>query len=260
MRRRSVRTAFVALCVGVASSQSAQAASLRPRFEPTDLELEDIGTIEADLQIGPTSGDATSGRLYAPDYEIDVGLSSRVELDVDGAFALEPLRRGRTAFAVGEPLWTSVKLGLLDIRDVGPARAAAFGVQLGPRLPLGSDQRGVGYALLTLAGLELGRAHLIFNAGALVDPAPRETRARPCAVVGGVDATIDLDASKRWSFVAALGGGYYVADFPHQLTATGGVAFDTGSTQWSVVTLVSPVGGSDRVGLLLGLSSRWKIF
>lgn len=262
----AARKASAALFVLMTFSRATNAAPAMHRFEPTDLELEDPGTVEVDLQLAATSGDRTAtfrtgaGRLYAPDYEIDVGLSSRLELDFDGAFSLDPMRGGGTKLTASEPFWSSVKVGLLDLRDVGPAHAAAFGLQLGPRLPFGSDLHGVGYELIALANLDFGRAHLVFNAGGLVDPANGSERTRPRAAIGGVDVTVDLDPSKRWSFQGELGGGYFFAGSPHQLATTGGVAYDTGKMQWSLLTLISLQGPSDRVGLLLGLAPRIDVF
>lgn len=249
-----------------AAAPSADAAPIRRRFEPTDLELEVPGTVEIDVQVGATSGERVGagrnrgGRLFAPDYEIDIGLTSRVEVGIDGALAVQPLRDGQAKLTLGEPLWSSVKLGLLDVHDVGPANAAALGLQLGPRLPLGGGYHGVGYELVTLSALDVAGVRFVFNAGGLVDPAAAGGRTRPHAVVGGVDVIVNLDVRKRWSFIGELGGGYYFGGAPHQLAATGGVAYDTGSMQWSLVTLFTLVGPADRVGLLLGMAPRWKLF
>jgi hypothetical protein len=249
--------------VGLASlavTSLADAASLRPRFEPTDLELEKPGIVEIDMQVGLTSGDASTGRLYLPDWEIDVGLLPRLELDIDGAFALEPLRYGTAGPAFGEPLWASFKIGLVDLKDVGPARAAALGLQIGPRLPVGAGLRGTGYEALVLAGVDLGAAHLVFNAGGLVDPASTTSLTHATAALAGVDVELDLwGASSPWSVLVEAGGAHYFSNFaalPDQLAFTAGLAYDAGWAQWSIVSLVAPVGVSDRAGVLLGFSPR----
>lgn len=268
MSSRPTTIAFAAsllFSLFVATSR-AGAATVARRFEPTDLELENPGTVELDMQFGATSGTRAepssnrSGRFFAPDYEIDIGLSSRFELDIDGAFAFAPLRDGTTKLVVGEPLWTSMKIGVLDLRNLGPAHAAAFGFQVGPRLPLGTDLRGIGFEVLTLTGIELETVHFVVNAGALLDPASADTRERPVAAVGGIDMAVDLEPTKHWSFAGELGGGYYFGGAPHQLTATGGVAYDTGTMQWSLSTLITLVGPDDRVGLLLGFAPKLRLF
>ena len=60
---------------------------VRRHFEPTDLELEEPGTTELDLETGfARSQDAW--RAVAPDYELDLGLGFMISdiLQVDGTF------------------------------------------------------------------------------------------------------------------------------------------------------------------------------
>lgn len=256
-----VRGGLVGL-VSLLVASRAEAATLRPRFEPTDLELEKPGVVEVDMQFGATSGDGSAGRLYLPDYEIDVGLLPRLELDVDGAFALEPLRYAKAGPAFGEPLWASFKIGLVDVKDAGLARAAAVGLQIGPRLPVGAGLRGTGYEALVLAGADLGAAHLVFNAGGLVDPAGTTSlRTHAAAALAGVDVELDLwGESSPWSILGEVGAAHYFARLPDQLALTAGIAYDAGWAQWSLVTLVAPIGVSDRAGVLLGFSPKLRVF
>ncbi len=260
MRRAAAVAIFAALdLVGA----GAHATSFRPRFEPTDLELEDPGTLELDLQLGPTTGDQGAGRFFLPDYELDVGLLPRFELDVDGAVALEPLSPepgAKTRLAIGEPLWTSAKIGIADVKDVGALDAAALGLQLGPRLPLAKDLRGAGYEALALLGLDRGNIHVVVNAGGLVDPRVGSARRRPLGFVGGLDLVLDVDEAKRWSLLGEAGGGYYVAEYPKQLTLTGGAAWDAGPATLSVIALYTPIGDADRLGALVGVSPKIKLF
>lgn len=238
----------------------AEAATLRPRFEPTDLELEKPGVLDVDVQVGATSGDGALGRFYAPDYEIDLGLTRRLELDIDGAFAVEPLRGGRAGLAIGEPLWTSVKIGLFDLGDAGTVHTAAAGLQLGPRLPLGAGFRGVGYGALALAAVDFGKASLVLQAGALLDPETPSVKKHALGFVGGVDARIALDPAGSFAFVGELAGGHYLSVLSDQVTVTGGVSWTTGAVEWSLVSLLAPIGTSDRAGLLLGCSPRLRLF
>src|SRR6185295_2900966 len=97
-RRRRVREALrrqaLRACVALAIVFTATTAHAQHRrFEPTDLEFEKPGFLEVDTQMGPTTGDfPKTGRIYVPDYEIDLGLTDRIELDLDGSFSIEPLR------------------------------------------------------------------------------------------------------------------------------------------------------------------------
>src|SRR5262245_21127302 len=94
------------------------AARRRPLFEPTDLELEDVGMLEVDLQFGVIRG-RDPWRLALPDFEVDVGLAPGVEIDVDGAYAIEGPDDGGFSFTHPAPdnLWTAAKLGLYDQVD-----------------------------------------------------------------------------------------------------------------------------------------------
>jgi len=57
---------------------------VRRHFEPTDLELEEPGTTELDLEIGHMRGQ-DAARVITPDFEVDLGLAKWLEIDVDGA-------------------------------------------------------------------------------------------------------------------------------------------------------------------------------
>src|SRR3954468_1791496 len=84
----------------------APARRVRPLFEPTDLELEDSGTVEADLQLGVVRGEEAS-RLVFPDLELDVGVTRDLEIDLDGAYAIEAAPGGSFSFdrAAPDSLW-----------------------------------------------------------------------------------------------------------------------------------------------------------
>src|SRR5512146_1538481 len=121
-------------------------AGKHPRFEPTDLELEDSGTMEIDLQAGPVKG-PDAARIVVPDFEIDLGILPGVERDVDGAYGVEGVPGGAPRFldhAAPENLWLSVKLGLWDHHDAD-GNAWAVGVQAGPKLRAATDTHGIGF-------------------------------------------------------------------------------------------------------------------
>jgi hypothetical protein len=97
----------------------------RPRFEPTDLALEQPGVIELDTQWGAFVGRGTeTNRLFAPDFELDVGLLPRLEIDLDGTVAVERFD-ARDRAAGGDSWWASAKLGLFDAHDAAQGRGWA---------------------------------------------------------------------------------------------------------------------------------------
>ena len=111
-------------------------ANRHPQFEPTDLELEDPGTMELDLQFGFVKG-TDAHRLVLPDFEFDLGLLENLELDVDGTYSIAGQPDGKPIFldhSAPDNLWVSAKVGLYDGRD-DAKHAWAFGLQVGPKLP-----------------------------------------------------------------------------------------------------------------------------
>ena len=76
-----------------------------------------------------------------------VGLFPRVEIDIDGAYAIEGPDDGRFAFDYPAPdnIWVAAKLGLYDSRKEGETTAWAIGAQLGPSFPPRATCTGIGY-------------------------------------------------------------------------------------------------------------------
>jgi hypothetical protein len=108
-----------------------------------------------------------------------------------------------------------------------------------------------------LIGLHDGRAHVVLNLGAFVDPAPGASDPRPRGLEGGLDVDVDLDAGGHFSLQGELGGVRFLSADPHQLTATTGLAWSPRENlEVSLVALVGLVRGSDRYGLLLGFSPK----
>jgi hypothetical protein len=253
-------TAVLALVAGEALSASAAARSRRPRFEPTDLDLEDVGTAEFDLQAGPTLGSGDTGnRFVVPDLEFDLGLTSNVEIDVEGSFAIDHFD-GPHPRLDGEALWTAVKLGVFDSRDERGKHTLAGGLQLGPRLPT-IGTRGIGYAGLALLGLGVDRTHLVANLGAIVDPGEHITSGQAKSLVAGLDLDLDLDARGTWSFVAEAGGAYYVSPDPNEIALTAGVAYDvTPMLELSTILLAGLLPGGDRAAILFGVTPKLALW
>jgi hypothetical protein len=238
------------------------AARRRPLFEPTDLELEDPGVAEVDLQYGAFKSDAP-WRVVVPDLEVDVGLTENVEVDVDGAFAVSGPDDGSLSpeHEVFDNIWLCTKLELYDNRNDETKRAFAAGIQLGPKLPVAPEAHGIGYEGLVLAGFTWGESHLVFNVGGLVDPGAEISRKRPAGVEGGVDLDLDLGWSDL-SMSAELGGVAYVSSDPNDLHATAGLTWaESKDLDISVAGLVGFLPGGDRVGFLIGVSPKltlWK--
>jgi hypothetical protein len=230
----------------------------RPMFEPTDLELEEAGVVEMDLQVGALRGQG-AWRAVLPDFELDVGLLSNLELDLDGAYAIEGPPTGGFSFdhSVPDSLWPSLKIGVYDDRDQIGDRAWALGIQAGPKLPVASGNHGLGLESLLLVGRTLGRLHAVLNFGGFVDPAPTATAPRPIGLESGIDLSVELDAAKRFSVTGELGGVRFLSSDPGQLLATGGLSWSVSPhLDLSVSALYGFLLGSDRYGLLLGVSPK----
>ncbi len=243
---------------------AAPAVTVRRRFEPTDLALEDTGTLSLDAQFGFLSGQ-DADRVELPDYEVALGLLSWLELGADGAAAVVDTNGGARRFDHVEQdnLWLHVKLGALDVKldllegDADPA--LALGVQVGPKVPLAPGAQGIGIEGLFLAGVHRRGTLLALNLGGLLDP--RVDGSRAAGIEGGIDFSQDLDADGRWSFVADLGGVAFRSKDDDQLTASAGIAFDP--WDWLEVSLVGLGGfldGGDRWGVLLGVSPTFRLW
>jgi hypothetical protein len=252
----------------VGASRAALARKgVRPLFEPTDLELENPGTVEADGQVGLIrSPEGGPWRVVVPDLELDFGVTRRFELDVDLTYSIEEDPPGSHDFNTPAPenLWFAAKVGIydwVDDDDPGGVSAWALGAQVGPRLPVAPGAHGLGAEGLFLLGHVVGPAHLVLNAGAFVDPAPAPESARPVGLEVGLDLDCDLDASGHFSVTSELAGVRFLSADPHQLSATLGPAWSpVPATQLSLVGLYGLLGGSDRYGVLVGLSQKIRLF
>ena len=237
----------------------AHAAGPRPRFEPTDLELEDPGTAELDLQLGPADGQS-AWRLVVPDFELDLGLLPGLELDLDGAWAWEGGAGSGLFYHVApDNLWLSMKVALGDWRDEDAGSAWALGVQVGPKFPVAPATSGIGVEGLVLIGRFVGRTHLVLNLGGLVDP--DAGGGRPEGLEGGLDLDLDLDATGTFSLSAEVGGTVYTSSDANEATVTAGVAWQaTPNLELSVTGLVGLAPGSDHFAVFFGISPKIKLW
>ena len=246
--------------VGAIAGHAVAKRPHRHPFEPTDLELDDPGTLDIDHQTGWVHGEGDSGnRLVLSDFELDLGLRNDVELDLDGAFGFD--NYGTSAQRLtGEPLWTAMKLGFGDDHDDG-GTSFAWGMQLGPRIPTLNSGRGIGYEALVLVGISQRRAHWVANLGGFIDPGAEIGSGRPTAALGGLDLDLDLDERNTFSLLGELGAGYYLSSDPHDLHATAGI--DWSPAKWLDLSLVGFAGflpNGDRLGAFLGASPKLALF
>jgi len=259
-----MRWAVCLACAIALASGSAAARPVRRLFEPTDLQLENAGVAEFDFQTGLIRGDAHY-RLVVPDFEIDLGITRRLELDVDGTVNLEDQSGTRTFDHVSpDNLWVSAKVGLaaltIDLGHSDRDPALGFGLQIGPKLPTARQAEGIGVEGVALVGLNWRRTQAVLNLGGLVDPG-NGNAGRPKAIEGGIDFTQGLDARGLWSFVAGLGGVAYTTADNDQLTLTAGLELDpTEMLTLSLQALVGLIQGSDRYGVLLEVSPKVRLW
>ena len=258
--KRIVALAFIAFIASFAFSNAH--AQVRRRFEPTDLQLQPVGTLEIDSQISYTQGDS-AGRVIVPDLEVSLGLSSNVDLEIDTAYAIEGKSQQRFSFDHPAPdnLWLSSKLAIAEWRNVEARTAWALGAQLGPKVPLAKGSRGVGYELLTLIGRDIDRTHLVLNIGGYVDPSPDGTRKRTTAIEGGIDLDLDLDDVDRWSILAELGVVEFLSGDPLQAHVTAGFQYSVSKyLDLSLIGLLGLTPAGDQEGVLIGVTPRFAIW
>jgi len=252
-RRSLLVFAGTLLLSGLASARG----HTRRLFEPGDLNFDDPGVVDIDLQFGIVRSQGP-WRLVIPDAEIDIGVASNLELSVNGAFAIEGAARGPFTFdhVVVDALWPALKLGILDTRSSDAGSAFALGVALGPKLPAGSGQHGLGAEGLFLLGFARGGTHAVGSLGGFADPRlPDGSRAT--AIEGGLDFSQDLDTRGRFAFTSELGAVRFFSGDPAQLTLSAGGAYSP--RPWldlSLVVLAGLLGGSDRYGMLFGVSPK----
>jgi len=223
--------------------------------------MERAGVLDIDLQMGPVRADAW--RLVVPDVEIDLGLLPQVELDIDGAYAIEAPDPHAFSFdhALFDNLWVAAKLGLLGWQDDGdPATAWALGLQLGPKLPVTRAAHGIGYEALFLVGRTWDDSHVVLNVGGRVDPGGAIGGQRPIGLEGGLD--VDLQSSLSWlSMTGELGFVHYFSPDADELHVTFGPKWSPNDNlDISLVGLVGFLSGGDGRGLLLGISPKFPLW
>jgi hypothetical protein len=269
--RRALIVAVPTVLLLLSPRELAARTGIRPLFEPTDLELEEPGTIEVDVQAGAIRGQSP-WRIVVPDFELDFGLMRGLELDIDGAYSVQESPPGSLSFnqAAPESLWCAAKIGLFDWADDDGDKSDAardrvvswaLGTQLGPRLPVAPGTHGIGAEGLLLVGHVIHRAHLVLNTGAFVDPSPAPGAGRPVGLEAGLDLDRDIDAAGHFAVTAELSGVRFISADPNQVLVTAGLAWSpVPATQITVTGLWGFLAGSDRYGALLGVSQKIQVF
>jgi hypothetical protein len=238
------------------------ARPLRPLFEPTDLEIEQPGVIEADLQFGLVRGEGAY-RIVVPDFELDVGIFENLELDVDGAYAIEGRSHGPFSFdhAAPDSLSSAVKWGLFERKNEAAQTAFAVGVQLGPKWPIAAAAHGVGGEGLLLVATDYAIVHAVWNIGGFAEPSPVAHAERPRGIELGLDLDVDLDDDQRFSLTGELSAVLFLSQDLDQLATSAGVTWSISERlDVSLVGLVALLAGGDRYGILLGVSPKFAPF
>lgn len=252
-RRAALLSHSVPLALLLATS-SVSGAPRRRHFEPEDLQLEQPGILDFDLQVGPVRGTSPTGNhAVIPDFEISLGLTRSVELDLMGALTLDQ-ENGRRHLT-GDALWIASKLGLLESRDAR-GNAWALGLELGPRLAT-FDAAGIGYGMLGLFGFTHNGFALVLNAGSLIDPGATLSDQHPASLVFGLDLQADLDRRGRWSILSELGLAHYLSSDADELALALGATYAVSRRlDVSLTALGGFLPNTDHLGLLLGVSPQ----
>jgi hypothetical protein len=112
-----------------------------------------------------------------------------------------------------------------------------------------------------LLGRTMGGTHLVFNLGGLVDPGEEVSRKRPIGFELGVDLDQDLDKDGIFSILGEVGWVHYVSGDPEELAGTLGLQLSPNEKlDLSVSGLLGLSPGSDRYGVLFGVSPKLRLF
>lgn len=171
----------------------------RPVFDPEDLDMQDSGIVQLNA-LGGAQSDGGGFRIIAPDWELNVAVTDRLELGIDGALSLVFGKglSGSPAQAQADNIWLSAKHLLVDIQQGKHKNAWAIGLQHGPRLPFAPDTYGLGYQVLGLVSRNIDQLRVVLNFGAFADPKVTGLVDRPLGLLAGLDATLLLDAAGIW--------------------------------------------------------------
>ena len=251
----ALMAATIALPAGVS-------ARPRPRFEPTDLEWEETGVAEVDLEFGAIRSPGP-WRFVIPDFELDFGIYHNVELDLDGAYAIEGPDTGAFSFdhAVPDSLWPSLKIGIWNDHDYETRRAQAIGIQIGPKLPVAHLSHGIGAEGLLVLGGSLQGVNAVLNLGGFIEPEQDGVATASSASRRASISRCSWIAQNRFQWTGELATAYFISPDPNQLHATTGITWSASpNLDLSVVGVLGFLAGDDRYGVLFGIEPKLRMF
>jgi hypothetical protein len=245
--------AGLGLLLLIAFPTRARARFFRARFEPDTLELQDPGKLELDMQVGALYGDGVDGsRVILPDMDLEIGIASWLEIDIDGAFTVTQLGTGRPELG-GDPLWTSLRFELLNMEDEDGDNFGV-GLQVGPRFRTVDNARGVGLGAVALIGGGSKTLHAVGNFGTFVD------QEQAVALVYGAGLQWEFELRRKWSLVGQLAGAHYFGEVgededPDQTFLQFGFGTPLNDAlEVELLAVAGPFARGDRAGLLAGIT------
>lgn len=248
------------LLIPVLASLLCPLAVARPRhpvFEPEDLEMERAGQADVDLGFGLVR-DGQAWRTVAPDFEMDLGLTQRLELGLDGTFAWASRSTQQVVprLAVPDNVWLSLKHALWTSRQEGDRTAQAIGLQHGVRLPMAPRSTGVGYQILALFGTSARARRLVLNLGAFVEPRTTLPDMRPWGLLAGLDVQVDLDDG-AWQVQGNLAVTGHGEDQSGEATVSAGLLHAFGQRlEVYALGIGGWLNGGPAYGLMAGVSPK----
>jgi len=232
--------------------QPAQARRFfRARFRPGSLEIQKVGQLELESELGGIYGDGEDGsRTSLPDFALSLGVLKWLEVDLDTSFAQTKLGRDDTQY-VGEPLWVAARADLYNFADKKTGTSFGIGVQAGPRLPSIHNARGIGAGAVGLIGGGTKTLHAVLNLGSTIDAA------QSASINFGVDLEYEFELRHKWSLMGEIAGAHYFGGQPdaNQLLLLVGFGAEISEDlELSLLALTGPAFEGDRLGLLAGIT------
>ena len=268
---RTLRSERLSVCVRVLLFATAvffslglvrKAEAQQQHFEPTDLELEEPGTLDLDFQYGIVKGPG-GPRLVTPDFELDLGITKIFELDVDAAYGIvrpTVFTNAKTSTFV-DNIWVSTKLGLWSTHNLKARSSWGVGLQAGPKIPLAPGAHGLGYEALLLVARNIQRSQVVLNAGGLIDPGPHITGKRPIGAELGLDYVQGIDKDSTYEFISDIGAVLYFTGEPVQLVFTAGFQYEPfDELDLNIVGVLGLPPASDQYGVLFGVSPKFHLW
>lgn len=222
----------------------------RSRFRPGTLEIQKVGQLELEAQLGGIYGDGPDGsRMPLPDFALGLGVLPWLEVDIDTSFAQTNIGTADAEF-VGEPVWVAGRFDLYNFKDKKTESTFGVGVQVGPRLPSIHNARGIGVEGLGLLGGGSKNLHAVANLGSTVDASQSPS------INYGIDVEYEFELRHKWALIGEVAGAHYFgADDPDVLLFNVGVAAElSDDLKLELMALTGPVFAGDRFGLVAGFT------